>query len=152
MAAIQQAQTQKAISEYQSKQLLNDAEHTDEQAGEIRQEGIEQARTRKLKSILEMGKEKTDAASGNIATTSDTLLKINENTKLAGELDALNTLRDSEFRAENKIYQADKLYSNLALNRYKTSSDYLNSTMRITANVVDKSFAVGNAINENKGE
>ena len=115
---------QKALADYQNKQLLEQAKQARENAARERQEGIEEARNRRLQAILNMGDEKVAFATSNISLNSLTAINQTDNLKLNGELDALTTLKNANNRAEAYTRQADSIYSNYALGKYKAKRNF----------------------------
>ena len=120
---------------YNAKNLVKEAKYAEEQAGIERQEGIEEARAKRLQSILNMGEIKTSAASGNISISSRNTLNLMESEKLNGELEALNTLSEANKTSDSYLKSADKLYSqaqlqfseaNSKLDYYKLKAKTLN--------------------------
>ncbi len=120
------AYDQKVIGDYQTKMIVKEAEIAENNAKYELQEGIEESRRQKLKSILNMGEQKSNIAAGNIALSSQTAINIVDDEKLNGELDALNTLKSSEHRAESYFQQADRLYENAGLNSFRNKKNYQN--------------------------
>lgn len=118
------AYNQKVIGDYQTKLITNEAKIAENNAKYELQEGIEESRRKKLQSILNMGEQKSNIAAGNIALSSQTAINILDDEKLNGELDALNTLKSSEHRAESYFQQADKLYANAGLNSFRNKQNY----------------------------
>lgn len=123
---------QKAIDDYQNKRILEQAKQAGEEAARERQEGIEEARNKRLQAILNMGDEKVSTASGNIAISSLTTINQLDNVKLSGELDAINTLKDANRRSESYIRQADNLYSDYALGRFNSKRKFRNGIIKQT--------------------
>lgn len=126
----QDTQIAKAQSEFEAKEQIRQAKIAENQAVVERQEGIEEARRQKLSSILNMQKEKTIFASGNIATTSQTALNIYEEEETSGELTALNTLKKSESVSDNYLLKANDYYRKASLNSFKAKQTYKNTLMK----------------------
>ena len=123
---IKEIQTQKAESEYQTELYTKQAEKAEKDAAYVRQEGIEEARRKRLQSILNMGEEKTSLAAGNIGLSSQMAINIVDDEKLNGELDALTTLKDSEREAQKYMDRADQYYSQAGLASFKSKNRYSN--------------------------
>lgn len=124
---VKKAVENKKEAKYQTELIRTEAKKARQDATYERQEGIEEARRKKLQAILNMGEEKTALASGNIALSSATALNIVDDEKQNGELDALLTLKSSEKKAENYMYQSQKYYANAALNSFKAKNGFINS-------------------------
>lgn len=92
------------------------------QAVAERQEGIENSRKEKLKSILAAGDLETNIASGNISLSSQTAANILETEKLNGENDALTTLKSANKRADSYMQRAREYYENAQLTSFNTKS------------------------------
>lgn len=134
--SVQQMKVQQAVSEYQTKQMMAQAQKMQDEAGEVRQAGIEEARNKKLQSILKMGNERAKFAASNLSVSSDTLTNINSQIEENGELDALTSLNNAENRAKDYEFQADKFYSNAALNSFKDEQSYKTGQMQVLSNAV----------------
>ncbi len=127
---IYQAGTSKAESEFQADQLVRQAKNAEQNAAYERQEGIEEARRQRLQAILNMGEQKTNIASGNIALSSEMALNLVEDEKLNGELDALTTLKESERRAESYMQSAQKYYEDAALVSFKAKNAFTSTLLK----------------------
>lgn len=133
---IQKTRVQKAEMKIQENQLRTEAKHNEDKAIYERQEGIEESRNRRLKSILNMGEHKTRIAAGNLSLNSQTSSDILNDEEMSGELDALQTMKESEQRADNYMYQADKYYQNAALTSFKAKNAYKTNLMAIGTNLI----------------
>ena len=132
--SVQQIQTQRTVAKYQVSQMKEEAIRNKKKAEEARIEGTEDARNKKLQAILKMGDSTVKLAAGNLSTSSLTLLNVNQQHKLNGELEALNSINNSEKRADNYEFQAEKLYSNAALTSYNSKQQYKMGMMKIASN------------------
>ncbi len=130
----QQIQTQRTVAKYQVRQMEEQAERNKKNAEKQRNDGLEEARNKRLQSILRMGDSKAKMAAGNLASSSVTLLNVNEQQKLNGELEALNVLEDAEYNAENSEFQAEKLYTNAALTSYNSKQQYNMGMIKVISN------------------
>lgn len=128
--------SQKTAAEYQANIAVQQAEKAKNDAAYERQSGIEEARNQRLQAILNMGDAKTTIAAGNISTSSQTALNIVEDEKLNGELEALTTLKDSEKRAQDYLYQADQYYTQAGLTSFKSKSSFNSSMLNIMNNSI----------------
>ena len=134
VVSAQQIQTQRTVAKYQVRQMEEEARRNKKKAEEVKTEGIEEARNQKLQAILKMGESTAKLAAGNLSSSSVTLLNVNQQHKLNGELEALNKVSDSEKSAENYEFQAEKLYSNAALTSYNSKQQYRMGMMKIVSN------------------
>lgn len=99
----------------ETKQLKNQAKAEVEQAKLELQDGIEESRREKLKSILNMGETTTKIAAGNIMTSSLTALNAVDDEKMNGEADAISTVKSAYRRASNRFDKADMYYKQAKL-------------------------------------
>lgn len=132
----QQLLAQQSVNEYQTKEMMAQAKKMQDEAGEIRQAGIEEARNKRLQAILKMGSEKSKFAASNLSVSSDTLTNINSQIEENGELDALTSLNNAEYKAKDYEFQADKFYSNAALNAFKNEQNLKARQMQVLYNAV----------------
>ncbi len=131
---------------YRNEQLLEEAKAANENAARERQEGIEEARTKKLQAILNMGKNTSKMASNNIATSSVSLLNLNKDEKLNAELEALSTLRNYNNRADNYERQADKIYSDYSLGKFNQKRMVRKGVAEVQSKVNQDAMAIATAI------
>lgn len=134
---VQERKTQKKIETYENQRIIEAAKLEEEKAGEERQNALEETRAKKLQTILNLGKEKSAFASGNLSLSSLTLSDIEDDEKQAGELDALKTVNMAERRAKNNLIQADRYYANAALNSFKSQQKYKKGLMTIAGNAAN---------------
>ena len=132
----QEISNAKKEARYNAENLVKEAQIAEEQAGVERQEGIEEARTKRLQAILNMGEIKTATAAGNIAVSSQNTLNLMDAEKLSGELEALNSLSEADKSSSSYLQKADKLYSQAQLQFAEANNklDYY----KLTAKTVDK--------------
>jgi len=102
------------------------------------QEGIEESRRIKLNSILEMGKTKTQIASGNIMTESGTALNAVDTDKMNGDIEALSTLKSSFQTSKNYMTQADMLYKRASLSTENALYSGISNTINSGLNAYSK--------------
>ena len=102
-------------AKYRTDILRQEAKQAKEDAADERQQGLDEARRIRLKSILNMSEMKSDIASNNILLSSKTALNLVTDEKLNVELDALVTLQNSERTAENYLRQSQKYYQNSSI-------------------------------------
>ena len=135
---IKEIQTQKAESEYQTELYTKQAKKAEKDAAYVRQEGIEEARRKRLQSILNMGEEKTNLAAGNIGLSSQMAINIVDDEKLNGELDALTTLKDSEREAQQYMDRAEQYYEKAGLASFRSNNRYANGLFSTSFGVFSK--------------
>ncbi len=135
---IKEIQTQKAESEYQTELYTKQAKKAEKDAVYVHQEGIEEARRKRLQSILNMGEEKTSLAAGNIGLSSQMAINIIDDEKLNGELDALTTLKDSEREAQKYMDRAEQYYEQAGLASFRSKNRYSNALFGTSFGVFSK--------------
>lgn len=155
-SSVQSAKAQKAQYEYQAAVDRKNAEIAQANADMKRQEGIEEARTQRIKTLQAVGSQQAAMAANGFDATSGTNLDIIEDTSAQGELDALTKQYNKETEALSYETSANN-YSNQAnldsmagQNAYK--SGMLNAVGtgfkglgQITSSVADKWYN-GNSI------
>ena len=138
-SGIQQANAQKAQYEYEAQIARNNAKIAQQNADQKRQEGIEEARMLKMKSIQNANSQKAAIASNNIDVNSGNSLNIINDTLTMGELDALNTRYNYETSALNFEQQANNYNNKARLNsiaerNINTPLNVLGTTLRGLSN------------------
>lgn len=132
---VQHNKAETAKSKYRIEVLNQQAQTAKKEAVNTRQEGIEESRRKKLKSILLMNEEAARYAANNIALSSQTAVNSIDDYKLNGELDALNTIKNYEKRAQSYERQAQQYYQNAALtafnNKLNTQNNLFNAGLRL---------------------
>ena len=109
-SSIQQGNAQQAMYNYKAQIELNNAGIAQQNAGQERQAGIEDARMQRLKAMQTIGTQQAAMASNNIDVTSGTPLDLIEDTATFGELDALM----SEYNAEKRALAYEQQAQNFA--------------------------------------
>lgn len=149
-AEVKEMQTKKAESKYRVQVLTKQAKKAEQDAAYVRQEGIEEARRKRLNSILNMGEEKTTIAAGNIGLSSQMSINIMDDEKLNGELDALTTLKDADREAENYMYKAEQYYSDAGLTSFLSKQRSSNGLITSLAGTVSNSAKLIDGASKNK--
>lgn len=108
---IYQGKSQQAMYNYQAQVDRNNAKIAQENANQERQAGLEDARLQRIKTLQNIGVQKSALAANNLDVTEGTPLDMLEDTAVMGELDALNIQHNAERRALNYEQQAYN-YSN----------------------------------------
>lgn len=145
-AEVVNAAAQVAVAVYSEKQKadahaaqtefsLKQAKIAENKAGFARQDGIENARQKKLQAILSMANDKSKLASNNISLSSATALNLYDDVKQNADLSALNILNSAERQSQSYLQTADNIYfklsntkkSNIFLNSLSSISKYSNS-------------------------
>lgn len=139
IAGVLSLNQKKAEGMYKTQQIINQGKEAENNAAMIRQESIETARRQKLNSILNMAKTKTNAAANNLALSSETVLNLEQDDIMQGNLNASATLKNSEEKAKRYINSANMFYQNASLNSLQVKRNYardiyslgMNSAMKI---------------------
>ena len=126
---LKQAADYSSIQKYQAEQNIVQAKIAERNAVYERQEGIEDAREKRLNAIKNIGTKMAVTASGNIMTSSETALNIFDDEKLSGEIDALKQIDSSEKRAQSYMDSAQYYYANAALKTYQSNNTIKNGLM-----------------------
>lgn len=115
-SAVNQANAAEAQYEYQAEQDRRNADTAEKNATEARQAGIEESRLKRMKTLAQIGELKTANAANGVNINSGTALDTIEDTATMGELDALNSLYQSERTAQNYEIQAGNLVNQSGMN------------------------------------
>lgn len=99
VSSAQQGNAAKAQAEYQAQVARNNAKIAQNNADMKRQEGIEEARTQRLKTIQKIGSQQAAMAANGFDVGSGTNLDVIEDTASMGELDALTVQYNKETQA-----------------------------------------------------
>ena len=113
IASYQQGKQQKAMYNYQAQVAQENAKIAENNAKMERQQGIEEARLQRMKTLQHVGSQQTAMAANGIDVTQGTPLDVIEDTAAMGELDALQTRYNYERKALSYEAQADN-FSNQA--------------------------------------
>lgn len=104
-SSIQQSKSQQAMYNYQAKVAKQNKEIAEQNAATERQQGIEEERLQRYKTIQKVGAQQAAMAANGIDVTQGTALDVIEDTSTMGELDALQTRYNYERRAQ--AYEAE---------------------------------------------
>ncbi len=110
------------------KAVVNEGKKAEADAAYERQQGLEESRRKKLDSIKNMTAVSAKFAASNLSTNSDTALNLTEDEKQAGELEAVNTINQSERKAKTYMDKADAYYKKAKLMGDKFFLDFANET------------------------
>ena len=129
--------------------IIHQAKVAERNAAIERQEGIEEARQKKLKAILNMSEQKANIASSNLATTSETSLNIMDDEKLNGEIEAFKTIKDANRRSDNYLESAKKYYHQDAMHSFNSKMKFHKKLISSTNSIFKDSLTI---YNSNKGD
>lgn len=99
VSSVQQGKAQKAQYNYQAAVAKRNAQKAQANAEQTRQEGIEEARMQRMKTIQKIGAQQAAMAANGFDIASGTNLDVVEDTAALGELDALTTTYNAETKA-----------------------------------------------------
>ena len=122
--ALNTLEENRRMGNYQATLMMEQGRQAERETAYQRQEGIEEARRKKLNAILKMGDKKAAIAARNIALSSQTALNLVDDEKLNGELNALTTLKKSEYTAKAYMDRANDYYRKAGLQSFKTKNNY----------------------------
>lgn len=130
-SSIKQGQAQQAQAEYQSKVAQRNADLAEQQASAQRMQGYEQMQAERLKTARLIGQQRAQAGASGVAVDSGSFEDVAEDTKAAGEFDAINAYNrgvdagyNSEIQAWNYNSQAEG---------YQAQADAIGSTSPLNA-------------------
>ena len=113
VAAAQQAKSLQAQYDYQAQIAQRNAKIAQQNASQKRQEGIEEAREKRIQTAQRIGLQRATMAAGGIDSTQGSALDVLEDTAMIGELDAQKTLYNKESQAI-ALEETAKNYNNQA--------------------------------------
>ena len=129
---------EKYFEKQQTNALITQAKKAEENAAIARQEGLEDARQKKLKSILNMSEQKANIAASNLNVGSQTSLNIVDDEKLNGELEALTTMRDANKRSDSYLETANNLYNKASLTSLKSKINFNKKLFNLGKNLANE--------------
>ena len=117
VSAYQQGKAQQAQAEYQAKVAEDNAKIAQQNASNARQEGIEESRMQRMKTIQAVSSQQASMAANGLDITQGTPLDVIEDTATMGELDALTTQYNAETKAQAYEQQANNFSNQANLDR-----------------------------------
>ena len=124
IGAYQQGKAQEAQYEYQAKVAQENARIAQNNANLERQQGIEEARLQRMKSIQAVGKQQAAMAANGLDITQGTPLDVIEDTAAMGELDSLQTRYNYERKALSYESQANNFNNQANLDYFAAKNAY----------------------------
>ena len=124
IGAYQQGKAQEAQYEYQAKVAQENARIAQNNANLERQQGIEEARLQRMKSIQAVGKQQAAMAANGLDITQGTPLDVIEDTAAMGELDSLQTRYNYERKALSYESQANNFNNQANLDYFAAQNAY----------------------------
>lgn len=117
ISSYQQGKAQQAQAEYQAKVAEDNARIAQQNASNVRQEGIEESRMQRMKTLQTVSSQQTSMAANGLDISQGTPLDLIEDTATMGELDALTTQYNSETKAQAYEQQANNFNNQANLDR-----------------------------------
>jgi len=124
ISSYQQGKAQEAQYEYQAKVAQENARIAQNNANLERQQGIEEARLQRMKSIQAVGKQQAAMAANGLDITQGTPLDVIEDTAAMGELDSLQTRYNYERKALSYESQANNFNNQANLDYFAAQNAY----------------------------
>jgi len=124
VSSIQSGQAAKAQYKYQAQVDKQNAEIAQENASRERQQGIEEARLQRLKAQQNVASQTSAMAANGIDVTQGTAVNLLGDTAMWGEMDALNTLANSESRARALEAEAGNFKNQARLDSFAGANAY----------------------------
>lgn len=124
VSSVQSANAQKAQYNYQAQVAKKNAEIAQNNADQKRQEGIEEARQQRMKTLRTIGSQQAAMAANGIDISSGTALDVVEDTAAIGELDALTTRYNYETQAVGFEQQASNFNNQANLDTFAGQNAY----------------------------
>ncbi|MDD3238224.1 MAG: hypothetical protein PHV37_09035 [Candidatus Gastranaerophilales bacterium] len=113
VSSVEQGKAQQAQYDYQTQVAANNAKIAENNAAAQRQQGIEESRMQRIKTMQAVGSQQAAMAANGLDVTQGTPLDVIEDTAAMGELDALNTQYNYEEKAR-AYYQKSNNFTNQA--------------------------------------
>ncbi len=124
VSSVQQGKSAQAQYNYQAEINRRNAEKAQANADMKRQEGIEEARTQRIKTLQAIGSQQTAMAANGFDISSGTNLDIIEDSAATGELDALTKQYNKETEAVAYENQADNFNNQANLDTFAGKNAY----------------------------
>lgn len=124
VSAYQQGKAQQAQMNYQAQVARNNAKIAQANADQKRQEGIEEARTQRMKTLQKVGAQQAALAANGVDISQGTALDMIEDTSAMGELDALTTRYNYETHALGYEQQASNFRNQANLDTFAGQNAY----------------------------
>ena len=123
-SSIQQGKAQKAQYEYQAEVDKQNAKIADDNAKQVKQEGIEESRLQRLKTQQKIASQTSAMAANGIDVTQGTAVNLLGDTAMWGEMDALTTRANYDSRAYSLNNQATDLRNQAKLDTLAGQNAY----------------------------
>lgn len=137
VSSYQQGKQQQAYYNYQAQVAEENAKIAQSNAALERQQGIEEARLQRIKTVQAIGSQQTAMAANGIDVTQGTALDVIEDTAAMGELDALQTRYNYERKAIQYEQQANNFQNQSNLDVIAGQNAYSAGKMNALASGID---------------
>lgn len=124
VSSVQQGKATQAQYDYQAQVNRNNAKKAQANADQKRQEGIEESRMQRIKTLQKIGSQQAAMAANGIDISSGTALDTIEDTSAMGELDALTTRYNAETQAQVFEQQANNFNNQANLDSFAGQNAY----------------------------
>jgi hypothetical protein len=124
VGSVQQGKATQAQYNYQAEVNKRNAEVAQQNADQKRQEGIEESRMQRIKTLQRIGAQQAAMAANGIDISSGTALDTVEDTAAMGELDALTTRYNAETQAQAYENQANNFSNQANLDVFAGANAY----------------------------
>ena len=124
VSSVQQANAAQAQANYQAEVAKQNAKIAQQNADQTRQEGIEESRMQRMKTLQAVGSQQAAMAANGIDISNGTALDIVEDTASMGELDALTTRYNAETKAVGYEQTANNFNNQANLDIYAGQNAY----------------------------
>lgn len=124
VSSVQQGKATQAQMNYQAEVNKRNAEKAQANADDKRQEGVEEARMSRLKTLQKVGLQQAALAANGVDTSEGTALDMIEDTSAMGELDALTTRYNYEKQAVAFEEQANNFKNQANLDVFAGQNAY----------------------------
>ena len=137
VSSVQQGKAAQAQMNYQAEINRRNAAKAQANADDKRQEGIEESRMQRLKTLQKVGAQQAALAANGVDVSEGTALDIIEDTAAMGELDALTTRYNYEKQALAFESQADNFNNQSNLDVFAGQNAYSSGITNAVANGVN---------------
>jgi type II secretory pathway pseudopilin PulG len=123
-SSVQQGKAQQAQANYQAAVNRNNAQIAQNNANLERQQGIEDARAHRIKTLANVGKQQAGMAANGLDITQGTALDVIEDTAAIGELDAMTAQWNQERKALSYEAQGNNFVNQANLDEFGGRNAY----------------------------
>ena len=140
---VQQGKATQAQYNYQAQIDRKNAKIAEANAAQARQEGIEESRMQRIKTLQKVGAQQTAMAANGIDISTGTALDTIEDTAAMGELDALTTRYNAETKGLAYDHQANNFNNQANLDVFAGKNAYKTGMMNAVGTGLDGIGKIG---------